>query len=133
MTMNECTDAPTGRDADLCRKIVSDLQRRGLDVYMMPTLGGGSPTSNSYACFTDGTRIGYVQWGRGEVKWTSCHQPSREVGTGFEATGAVNAMTMICPGWASHHAGHVKKWSSWEAYHEQSPFHRGYVRIGAMA
>ena len=92
--------------------LISHLNSLGYDVYMR------NP-SDTYANFTDGTRIGYVQWSDGIVKYSTVHVPNRQVGTGFEASDAEDAIDTICPSWAKRDAGNVRTWRNWEEVHRE--------------
>lgn len=103
-------------------QVIKELQKAGLGVYM------GRP-SDTYAYFTDGVRIGYVQWSKGEVEYSTVHKPSGQVGTGFRANNAEDALRMTCPSWAFHNAGFVHKWASWEAFQKDSEWNRRYKLV----
>ena len=73
--------------------VIDQLKERGFKVY------GPSPLT-TYAWFTpDDVRIGYVQHNREGTSYTTVHRPSRQVGTGFKAESAEQALE-FAPTWA---------------------------------
>jgi hypothetical protein len=67
---------------DLPNEVAGKIAAFGFDVYA-PPVGNRNRT---YLFFTDGTRIGYMQWGDcGGLSLSTVHLPNRESGTGFDA------------------------------------------------
>ncbi len=74
--------------------LIENLKEKGLQVF-------GPEKLSSYVFFTDGTRIGYVQYNPvGGVKYSTVHKANKQTGTGFEAQDAQAAMG-FAPHWAS--------------------------------
>lgn len=74
--------------------VIDQLKERGFKVY------GPAPLT-TYAWFTpDDVRIGYVQHSNMKgVEYCTVHKPSTQVGTGFKAESADEALC-FAPGWA---------------------------------
>jgi len=73
--------------------IIDSIKAQGLQVF-------GPEKLTTYAYFTDGTRIGYVQSARVEgISYSTVHKPSRQVGTGFKVDSVQGALAHS-PVWA---------------------------------
>jgi hypothetical protein len=92
------------------QQVIDNLKGRGYDVY------GPAPLT-TYVYFTDGKRIGYVQYADfSGVKYTTVHRPNRRTGTGFEAVGASQALD-FAPHWASQSDREsVEKYENFEVF-----------------
>jgi len=74
--------------------VIDQLKERGFKVY-------GPQKLSTYVYFTpDGVRIGYVQYSnlRG-ITYTTVHKPDKDIGTGFSADSAEDALKSF-PDWA---------------------------------
>ena len=110
--------------------LIAQLTAAGLDVYMMPpVVGNGEPLSNCYATFTDGERIGYVQWSGGIIRWSTCHIPNRTTGTGFCVDSMDEALSFCPNGVRQSDRASVRKWPNWETYWNRDRFSRQYVLV----
>ncbi|TXH82287.1 MAG: hypothetical protein E6Q77_06565 [Rhizobium sp.] len=92
----------------------------GFDVYQNP-----DKRWQTYALFTDGTRIGYIQNDCGRLHLSTVHIPCRECGTGFSLRDDPFALTreglerafVTAPNWASgFDRAAVRKWPNLETY-----------------
>lgn len=74
--------------------IIDFLKSQGLEVF-------GPEEMTTYAWFTNGHAIGYVQVDRFEgVIYSTVHKPNRQVGTGYRADNYSQAL-LFAPAWAS--------------------------------
>lgn len=90
--------------------LIDDLKAKGLQVF-------GPEKLTSYVWFTDGTRIGYVQYNNvGGVSFSTVHKPCKECGTGFAAQDAQAALG-LAPHWASSgDVAAVRKYKDFEDF-----------------
>lgn len=111
--------------------IVSHLVLAGFSVYMR------DPDKDEYALFTDGNRIGYIQWSKPGITMSTVHRPNRTTGTGF-AVGEPGKMTRenferafaTAPNWIrGTDLNSVKKWRDWEEFANANDFNREYKLI----
>lgn len=85
------------------QEIIDSIKAQGLQVF-------GPEKLTTYAYFTDGTRIGYVQVARvGGISYSTVHKPCREVGTGFRVDDAQSALA-LAPCWAGNSVSFVRKY-----------------------
>lgn len=76
------------------QQLIDSLKEKGYEVY-------GPEKLSTYVYFTDGKRIGYVQYNNvGGTKYTTVHMPNKYTGTGFQAEDAEGALA-FAPHWAS--------------------------------
>ena len=74
--------------------LIDSLKDKNLQVY-------GPEKLTTYVWFTDGKRIGYVQYNGYEgVKYSTVHKANKKTGTGFSAQDAQAALE-FAPHWAS--------------------------------
>lgn len=105
--------------------VIAALIAEGFDVYQR---------EGEWAYFTDGTRIGHVQWSNGTIEFYSVHKPDPYLGTGFGVeyddaepirVGALRAL--------SHSSGFrgiiPRKWKDWNEFHNSSDWHKGYRKV----
>jgi hypothetical protein len=85
--------------------------------------------SDKYCFYTDGERIGYAQWSDIRTVVSTVHKANRTTGTGFHVGDAItpdtlrDAIRCHTPNWArAGDAGTVKKYASWDAFHNESAF-----------
>lgn len=104
----------------------------GLQMFMRDTVNG------TYAYLTDGKRIAYIQWGRShmDTSVSSVHIPNRASGTGYVIDEKINERTVtlaldcVEPAWARRdERGSVRKWASWDAFHQSSAFNGELVEV----
>lgn len=118
---------------------IDAITRAGFDVYMRER-------SQSFAYFTDGIRIGYIQRGSfGGFDIGTTHKPNRTTGTGFslyrglDADGITRKRLEECftyaPAWAR---GHVRgadlnndthKWRDLEEFLGRDSWNAGFVLV----
>ena len=118
---------------DLSKETIAAIAAHGFEVWQ-----SSGPKWRSYAYFTDGKRIGYVQTGYfGGLNYSTVHMPCREAGTGFRVVdGAesvreddINAALAHSPSWALNSERlAVKKWPNFEAF-KKSRFHSDLERV----
>lgn len=85
------------------QEIIDNIKAQGLQVF-------GPEKLTTYAYFTDGTRIGYVQVARvGGISYSTVHKPCRRVGTGFKADSVQGALG-YAPCWAGGDRSFVVKY-----------------------
>lgn len=94
------------------------------------------PGADTYCYYTDGTLIGYAQWGRNDVRVTSVHVPNRNCGTGFAISDTINAatlraaMTCTAPHWATgSDRASVKKYRDFDAFLKSSKFNSELLEV----
>lgn len=92
------------------QQLIDALAKKGFKVY------GPAPLT-SYLYFTDGKRIGYAQNGRLDgISYSTVHQPCTQVGTGFRADSAEEALR-FAPAWAlERDRAVVKKYKDFEHF-----------------
>jgi hypothetical protein len=103
--------------------LFDELKAKGLKVYQRNK-------GDSWAIFSDGARLGYVQYRPLEgFTVSTVHKPSRIVGTGYQVARHVgkvtdemveDAMRTICPSWDHHNAGEVRKYRDMDEYRKGS-------------
>ena len=98
----------------------------GYRVFIRPNKYGHAP---EYCFYTDGTRIAYAQWSRGESHISTAHMPNTQTGTGYIFANQIKAETLAyalgchSPSWASgSDRASVKKWKDWNTFHQSSAF-----------
>lgn len=110
---------------DLSAETLDAIAAAGFDVYQ-----ADKPQWLSYAFFTDGARIGYIQNDCAGLHLSTVNIPCKECGTGFSLRDEPISLTreglerafIIAPYWASStDRGAVRKWKDFEA------FQRGHV------
>lgn len=102
--------------------MVARIKHCGYRVFMCPP-------SNTYCYYTDGTRIGYAQWGQ-TTRVTTVHKANTTTGTGFiisdEITPATlrEALITHAPTWAaSWDRASIHKYKDWAAFRAADPWH----------
>lgn len=116
------------------KEVLDRIRAAGFKVYMRV------PARDTWALFTDGKRIGYVQWSRFDgIKLTTAHVPNRQTGTGFQVTligpdplskGNLEAAFAHAPGWAdSRDRESVVKWRDWDHFHNANEWNKGYREV----
>ncbi len=96
-------------------EVVAIIKREGYKVFM-------PASASTWAYYTDGKQIGYVQWGRDGVKVCTVHQANLTSGTGFLIADEVTQQTLRAgfaqaPNWAySADRQSVKKYPDWETF-----------------
>ena len=109
------------------------IKAAGYQVYMR------NP-SDTYAYYTDGTRIAYIQNDRflGYTISTT-HIPNTSTGTGFHL-GSVCMLDkenfdrgfMVAPDWAyGRDRASVRKWKNWEHFQNYSAFNKEFIALEA--
>ena len=117
---------------------IAAINAAGFDVYMRKP-------SDTYALFTDGMRIGYIQHERFRgYSLSTVHKPNRETGTGFKAVEGLSESDLTAeklekafahaPSWAppKQHES-VKKYKDMTEYLTKDSFNAGYTLISARA
>lgn len=133
MTNNHRAPATYDNISDNMREIVDAIHAEGFDVYMRQA-------RDTWAYFTDGKRIGYVQFDRmSGLNISTAHVPNRQSGTGFRVdrrtNGPITRQDMedafaFCPAWArADERASVVKWRDWDHFHNHDGFSRDYVKI----
>lgn len=133
MTNNHHAPAAYDNISDDMRDVVDAIHAEGFEVYMRKA-------RDTWAYFTDGKRIGYVQIDRfGDVQLSTVHVPNLQSGTGFRldrrTDGPITRQDMedaftFCPAWVnSRERGSVVKWRDWDHFHNRDSFSRAYVKI----
>lgn len=92
------------------QQLIDDIKADGLQVF-------GPEKLTSYVYFTDGTRIGYVQYDpmSGE-KFSTVNKPCKQCGTGYRVDTAQQALVII-PSWAnSADRSMVRKYKDFEEF-----------------
>ncbi len=81
------------------------MQNDGIDVYAVK-YGDHEVSTYTYAYFTDGKNIGYIQVSDyfKLPEYATVHQPNRQTGDGFKLDDTKNYRDafVVAPGWASH-------------------------------
>lgn len=94
------------------QQLIDSLKAKGYQVY-------GPEELDSYVYFTDGKRIGYAQYDRVQgVKYSTVHKPHSQIGTGFRADSAEEALAHV-PKWA-----HMSDWSFVVKYADLDTFRK---------
>lgn len=92
------------------------IQSLGLDVYLPDV-----PRA-MWCYFTDGTRIGYAQWGGYDCSTSTVHYPSQQCGTGFKIGEGITVQSIrdsfaTAPNWASSaDRAAVRKYADFETF-----------------
>lgn len=90
----------------------------------------------TYCFFTDGTRIGYAQWGGYRQSVSSVHMPNKTTGTGFGVADEITPTTLAAalnrpyPHWASAaDRASVKKYADMDAYLKASKWNSELIEV----
>jgi hypothetical protein len=109
------------------QRFIAMMKECGYRVFINPA----APYGVTWCHYTDGTRIGYAQWSRGDTSVGTVHMPSHSVGTGFKYADSITPETLRdalhchAPGWASlRDAASVRKYANWDAFHNADSFKR---------
>lgn len=93
---------------------------------------GGSGT---YAYYTDGTNIGYVQWGQSPMVAT-VQIPNHASGSGYVYDDMITpeslegAMKCYVPSWARLSEGtSVRKYRDWDTFHNKDSYTKGLQEV----
>lgn len=120
---------------NLTAETLDAIQAAGFDVYQ-----AAEPRWQSYAYFTDGIRIGYIQTGDfGGLRLSTVHIPNRTTGTGFaldDCTSLERAELekafIFAPSWAYNtDRESVRKWADIAAFLKGQIYPPTLVRKGA--
>ena len=102
------------------------IKSLGYDVYIREP-------KQEYCFYTDGTHIGYAQWGGIEPRVCSVHKPSLSCGTGYSLFTKISKNTLdvaiktIKP---HHHArDEIKKFKDWDEFHNSSEWNKKLYKI----
>lgn len=97
------------------------------------------PSEDTWFYYTDGKNIAYAQFScREPSSLTTCHKPSRQVGTGFafdtpygiDGKAMQAALLCIAPHWATDSdRANVVKWKDWNEYKASSPWNAEYQEV----
>lgn len=92
--------------------IIDNIKAQGLQVF-------GPEKLTTYAYFTDGTRIGYVQSARvGGISYSTVHKPSSECGTGFKVDNVQEALGRS-PSWGGGSRDFVVKFRDFAEFQKK--------------
>lgn len=94
--------------------------------------------ASEYCHYTDGERIAYAQWSGLRDHVSTVHKPSQQVGTGFQIADEITPETLqqalitLAPHWASgSDRSNVRKYASWDAFHNADSWNAKLVEVGA--
>ena len=110
---------------------IAAIVAAGFDIYQRDE-------SDSYAYFTDGEHIGYIENSRHDgLKLNTVHKPNQTTGTGFgvgshlpskPSREQLQQAFAHAPHWAfDRHS--VEKFKSWDHFHQNDPWHASFKLI----
>ena len=107
------------------QEYVGMILKAGYKVYMRKP--------NDQHCFvTDGTHIGYCQWGSYSLHVSTVHLPNLRTGTGVVIANEITKETIKAamfthgPHWCNYkeYSDSIKKYRDWEHYHNASKWNK---------
>ena len=115
---------------------IEEIKALGFDVYTREPVMPSAPVT--YAFFTDGVNIGYIQIGRngGMYSLGTVHKPCRECGTGY-SVGSIDIITKEAldvsfihhPNWAKKSdIKSIVKYKDWDEYKNFNSFNKEYKK-----
>lgn len=116
---------------------VKVLNAMGYEVYARPTCAWHPDEKKTYAYYTDGLRVAYIQHDGAEYSINTVHRPHSIVGTGYRVhTGDLNdfalarALWTAAPAWDQGNLRFVVKYRNFDDWHYVNAWNAGFVRVG---
>lgn len=110
------------------------IKKAGFTAYVRKPLNPWNEIT--YAIYTDGERLGYIQLNLGGFSISTMHKPSPNIGTGFRMIEFSNLSKdeltkgfFLAPHWVRYdELKYVKKWESVDQWLNSSKFNQEYMK-----